>query len=1303
MRSNRNLLGPCAALLLLAGWRAPAAEFRPPAVPLVTHDPYFSIWSAADALTDAATTHWTGKPHRLNSLVRVDGQPFRLLGNEPADCPALPQVGLDVLPTRTICRFANDQLRLTLTFTSPLLPADLDVLSRPVTYLTWELAAADGRPHAVQLYFDAGVELAVNTPDQPIHWDHPAVDGLVTMRVGHSDQPVLQKKGDDLRIDWGYAYVAIPGAQRPQTAIGAGAVLRGGFLADGKLPYLADAIQPRRVNEGFFVLAAAWDLGSVGAEPVARWGLLAYDDRYSVKYFSASEHLRPYWRRGGAQAADLLQAAARDYATLSKQCREFDEALLADLTQAGGEHYARLCALAYRQTLAGNKLVADANGKPLLFPKENFSNGCIGTVDVLSPQAPFFLLFSPTLVRAMLIPVLDYASTPRWKHAYAPHDLGTYPFATGQVYGGGERTDDNQMPVEECGNMLFMLAALAKVEGRADLAEKYWPLLTRWADYLVANGLDPANQLCTADMFGHLAHNADLSLKAIVALGGYAQMAGMLGQREAAEKYQAIARDYAARWLDMARDEGRTRLAFDRPGTWGMKHNVVWDQVLGLNLFPPSFLDQEVAWYQQVQNPYGLPCDNRTTQSLLDWAVWSFAAARDPADFAKLFEPLYRYAHQTPDRVPLSDWFDTQTAKRVGFQARPVVGGIYARMLLDQPLWKRWAGQGEQVSGEWAPLPLPPALNSLVPTAEQEAAVWRYAFDKPVDDWFRPEFDDGQWLSGKAGFGTRGTPNAIVGTVWNTPDIWLRRQFHAEPADGGVVWLRIHHDEDTEVYLNGQLIGRVSGWTVAYEDVAALPIARAALQHGTNTLAVHCHQTYGGQYIDVGLSVGPESPAAAAPVSRERNPLLPGYFADPSLCCVDGQFWIYATTDCYGWEAGPFVAWKSQDLVQWSFRGLIYPEIAGQRNWAPSSLVKRHGKYYLFFSKQLQIHVAVADSPEGPFRDALGGQPLVAAGFRPTQSIDSEVLIDDDGQAYLYWGGGPTYVVKLKPDLLALDGEPVRIPTNEKFGYVEGPFPFKRQGKYYLTGAASGYHNYHVIYGISDSPLGPFTFPDDNPLTLVDWEAGVWGPGHGSVLNVPGSDDWYLCYLRDFPREVVSPIPRQVAIDRLEFYDDGRIKPVRLTRAGVPPREPAAREEVNLALGQAATASTSGGGQFGNRDASAAVDGTFATRWVAATAEPEQWCQVDLGQVRDIARCELFLEFPTKTYRYRLEHSLDGQAWSPYADSEAEQVFRSPHVMSRQVRTRYLRVVFAATEPAGTLPAIWEFRVFSSAPTPEGG
>ena len=256
-------------------------------------------------------------------------------------------------------------------------------------------------------------------------------------------------------------------------------------------------------------MTAESKLGKVGAKPVSRWLMLAYDDEYSIQYFK--KNLRPYWRRNGDDAAALLKKAAAEYESLKKRCEKFDAEVMAALTKAGGEKYARICALAYRQCYAANKVVADANGQPLMFPKENFSNGCIGTVDVIYPMAPQFLLFSPSLTKAMLVPILDYAASPRWRWPFAPHDLGTYPLANGQVYGGGERTEQNQMPVEETGNMLILLAALAQVEGNADFCAKYWPVLEKWAEYLKAKGFDPENQLCTDDFAGHLAHNVNLS------------------------------------------------------------------------------------------------------------------------------------------------------------------------------------------------------------------------------------------------------------------------------------------------------------------------------------------------------------------------------------------------------------------------------------------------------------------------------------------------------------------------------------------------------------------------------------------------------------------------------------------------------------------------------------------------------------------------------------------------------------------------------------------------------------------------
>jgi hypothetical protein len=818
------------------------ASLRPPAVPLIACDPYFSIWSPADKLTDADTVHWTGKPNRLTSLVQIDGKTFRVMGKNPTGMPALPQTGLEVTPTRTIYTFTGEGVRLTLTFMTPALPDDLMIYSRPITYITYEFIRTDKAEHQVSFQFSANGEISRNTPTQELA---PSIAGdngsdfrFNVIRIGTAAQPVLGKKGDDLRIDWGYLYLA--GRVDQATAS-----YPPELSADGKASsYLAKLdFVPFKVS----------------AQHVSRMLMLAYDDEYSIQYFK--KKLRPYWRRNGDDAAALLKKSAAEYESLFKRCKKFDADLIADLRKTGGEKYALLGALAYRQTVAGTKLVADENGQPLLLPKENTSNGCIGTVDVIYPVAPFCLLFSPSLTKAMLVPPLEYASSPRWKFPFAPHDLGTYPLANGQVYGGGEHTEADQMPVEESANLIILTTALAEVEGNADFAQKYWPVLEKWAVYLKSKGFDPERQLCTDDFAGHLAHNVNLSAKAIVALGAYSRLCEMRGQKAAAKEYGDLAKQYAARWVKEADDGDHFRLAFDQPGTWSQKYNLIWDRVLRLNLFSADVMRKDMKYYFTVLDKFGLALDNRKPYAELPWSFWTASLTGNRADFDKLLDPIYDYANQTSSRRPFPDFYWTREAKEVAFHARPVIGGIFICPLLDWKMWHKWASRDTTKAEGWAPLPQPPKIIMVMPAADTAPAIWSYATTKPTADWFMPAFDATQWQQGKSGFGTVGTPGAIIGTIWTSDDIWLRREIEFPAGHWQNLQAWLYHDEDAEVYINGVLALKVSGWITAYETVPLTDAGKVALKPGKNLIAVHCHQTTGGQYVDVGFfEVKPASP-----------------------------------------------------------------------------------------------------------------------------------------------------------------------------------------------------------------------------------------------------------------------------------------------------------------------------------------------------------------------------------------------------------------------------------------------------------
>ncbi len=543
----------------------------------------------------------------------------------------MPQLSKLLTPTSTIYEFEKSGVHLTLTFFTPALPADLMILSRPVTYISWDVRSVDSATHAVSVYLDCSSLLAVNTSSESVVWSRAKVGATELLSVGSADQHVLGASGDDLRINWGHFYLAAPDSSNEKLAPVNGREARQMFSTSGALPD-ADALDmPATPRAGAPVLAAAIDFGNVAAQPVSRHLLVAYDDQFSIEYLYRK--LRTYWRKDGANFADLLRKSVAEYDSLLQRSIAFDNQLTADLTAAGGRKYAELSVLAYRQAIGAHKLVADTDGTPLFFAKENFSNGCIDTVDVFYPSAPLFLLLNPKLVEGQMKPILDYASLPRWRWPFAPHDLGTYPLADGQVYGGGELTEENQMPVEETGNMLILTLAVARAEGNPNLARAYWPLLTKWADYLRAKGLDPENQLSTDDFAGHLAHNSNLSIKAIEAVASYAELAKLLGESARAADYRSTAKQMADQWERMAADGDHYRLAFDKTGTWSQKYNLVWDKVLGLSLFDRNIARKEMYFYLLHQNEFGLPLDNRRTYTKLDWIVWTATLADNQKRF----------------------------------------------------------------------------------------------------------------------------------------------------------------------------------------------------------------------------------------------------------------------------------------------------------------------------------------------------------------------------------------------------------------------------------------------------------------------------------------------------------------------------------------------------------------------------------------------------------------------------------------------------------------------------------------------
>jgi len=432
-------------------------------------------------------------------------------------------------------------------------------------------------------------------------------------------------------------------------------------------------------------------------------------------YFSHAA--KGLWARNGLRTEgrtihDAIKDSISQHGALVKRCEVFDAELQNRAKKTAGESYSLICSLAYRQTIAAHKLIEDENGKLIFLSKECFSNGCIGTVDVSYPSVPLYLLYQSELVAGMLRPVFRFSKLPVWPYDFAPHDVGRYPYATGQVYsllpmkgtfqrahgarlheravypayytypGGNEVYDKkSQMPIEECGNMLIMPAAYSLYSGKTELAAENMGLLKKWCKYLIKHGADPGDQLCTDDFAGHLAHNINLAGKAVMGIAAYSIILGLLGEKAEAARYLETAREMAAGIERRAEAADHTILVFGDNTGWSLKYNMIWDKVFGTKLFSGEFFKKEINWYIRKKNKYGTPLDTRADYTKSDWVAWAAAMTDDPEEAKEMMDPVALFLKETPDRVPFSDFYDTKTAIHRKMQNRTVQGGLYMPIL----------------------------------------------------------------------------------------------------------------------------------------------------------------------------------------------------------------------------------------------------------------------------------------------------------------------------------------------------------------------------------------------------------------------------------------------------------------------------------------------------------------------------------------------------------------------------------------------------------------------------------------------
>ena len=593
------------------------------------------------------------------------------------------QKSCTVTATSTYYTFKCGSIDLDVVFTTPQVMSDLVLFSTPISYISYQAKPNDGKMHDVRIYLQTSAEMAVRNNSQATTTRRKTSNGNMYFYGGTTEQKVLGQTGD--LIDWGYVYAFTDQKSGHYLRLGEhDAVLRE-FASTGLVT--SPVISKQSSGGTYYSIVYNDSLGVVNTKGKRAFAMFGYDDTSSIQYHGANR--KGYWANNGRTTiTKRFEYLYENYDDIMKQCRDVDRTIYHDGCDVGGTKYGEILAAVYRQVNAAHKLFTDSKGNLMFMSRENNSGGFINTLDVTYPSQPLYWLYSPALAKAMITPVFEYSALGKWNYDFPNHDLGHYPIANGNHYGNPSDGSGSTMPVEQSGNMLTLAAIIATQDGDLDYLRKYLPYMTKWANYLVENGKDPANQLCTDDFMGHSARNTNLAAKAIMGVMSYSEILRMLGENTKANEYKAKALDMVSFWKQTALSNSGGKhylLNFGaNADTWSTKYNLVWDKIWGWDIME-DVRSSEIAFYtNNKMRTYGLPLDSRGDLCKSDWQMWVMGFADQETQRTKLINTLWKYINETKSRVPVSDNHYASGGNQAMFQARSVVGGYWMRVFVEQ-------------------------------------------------------------------------------------------------------------------------------------------------------------------------------------------------------------------------------------------------------------------------------------------------------------------------------------------------------------------------------------------------------------------------------------------------------------------------------------------------------------------------------------------------------------------------------------------------------------------------------------------